>query len=190
MDCDYLKDEVKLHLSDINDKQLDNRVDDEELIVLKLQSQKDETNKKELELRDSYRQRQYKESHEAKPGKEPDHTIPISVFKTVLKQNTHRLGQRHLSDLKQTVNQDWNFRMVRKETNRQWGVDILKLNTAYRKGEPVELNNRERDYLIRVFNHCNNNIEAFSAQVSKSLANYFDFFSNTIPYCRQSTRNW
>jgi hypothetical protein len=67
----------------------------------------------------------------AKTGKEPDHIPPISLVKTVLKNGTHQFSDQYLKNLKLTVNQDWNFRMVLRETNRQWGIDIAKLNRSY-----------------------------------------------------------
>jgi hypothetical protein len=95
-----------------------------------------------------------------------------------------------LKELKEVANQDWNFRMVLKESNRQWGVDISKLNRSFRDGSIIEIDNRTRDYLLRVFNHVNKNIVLIPQDVRKSIAAYFDHFKLQIPYCNQSTRHW
>ena len=54
--------------------------------------------------------------------------------------------------------------MLRKETNRQWGVDIAKLNRSFREGTSIQLNNRERDNLLRVLNRANSKIDRLSMQ--------------------------
>lgn len=190
--------ELKEELLTTEDYEKEKGLVEEEIIITSLET---ETFEEPLEkiiydssetilekLRDSYRQKQYKETHDAKPGKEPDHIIPISVFENVL--NLKDLDTKRLQEVKKTANEDWNMRMVSKETNRQWGVDVNKLNRSFRDGTQNELKTRERDYLLRVFDHVNHNIEKFDPVVRTSLARYFDHFGNQIPYCKQSTRHW
>ncbi|KAI3662127.1 hypothetical protein MP638_005575 [Amoeboaphelidium occidentale] len=172
---------------------------EEEIIITSLETEtfeeepleklNDNTNETTLEkLRDSYRQKQYKETHDAKPGKEPDHIIPISVFENVL--NLKDLAIKDRQEVKKIVNQDWNFRMVLKETNSQWGVDIRKLNRSFRDGSQIELIKYSQQIITFSYLHVNHNIEKFDPVARISLARYFDHFGKQIPYCKQSTRHW
>jgi hypothetical protein len=56
---------------------------------------------------------------------------PYSLVKTILKNDHHKLNDDELKSLKEIINQDWNFRMVLKETNRKWLVNIAKLNRSF-----------------------------------------------------------